>query len=113
LLPEARRLPGALVSMQALAVLGSTGSIGRQALAVAASHPERLRVTALTAGQDVETLAAQAARWSPRWLGLERAVEPVATRARLQAAVPAAEVRVGPGTAAAIPGDAGADVVVH
>ena len=30
--------------MRRLAVLGSTGSIGRQALAVAASAPERVRI---------------------------------------------------------------------
>ena len=33
-----------------LAILGATGSIGRQALEVAAAHPDRLRVTALAGG---------------------------------------------------------------
>ena len=42
-------------------VLGSTGSIGTQAIAVARQNPDRLRITALAAGGgDVATLADQA-----------------------------------------------------
>jgi 1-deoxy-D-xylulose-5-phosphate reductoisomerase len=42
-------------------VLGSTGSIGRQAIAVAQQNPDRLRITALAAGGgDVGLLAEQA-----------------------------------------------------
>ena len=36
--------------MKRIAILGSTGSIGRSALAVVDAHPDRLRVTALAAG---------------------------------------------------------------
>ena len=36
--------------MKRLAILGSTGSIGRSALAVVDAHPERLVVTGLAAG---------------------------------------------------------------
>ena len=43
-----------------LAILGSTGSIGTQALQVAALFPERLRVCALTANRSWEALARQA-----------------------------------------------------
>ena len=43
-----------------LAILGSTGSIGQQALEVAALFPGRLRVRALTAHRSWEALAAQA-----------------------------------------------------
>ena len=49
-----------------MAVLGSTGSIGRQALEVLAGLPERFEVVALAAGRDVATLGAQAAAWHPR-----------------------------------------------
>jgi 1-deoxy-D-xylulose-5-phosphate reductoisomerase len=45
--------------------LGSTGSIGTQALEVAAQHPERLRVTVLTAQRNWELLAQQALQWQP------------------------------------------------
>lgn len=48
-----------------IAVLGATGSIGTQTLAVAALFPEKLRVTALAAGSDWEGLAAQALRFRP------------------------------------------------
>ena len=40
-------------------MLGSTGSIGRQALDVAASHPDLIEVVGLVAGSDEEALAAQ------------------------------------------------------
>ncbi|HVL65486.1 MAG TPA: 1-deoxy-D-xylulose-5-phosphate reductoisomerase [Actinomycetota bacterium] len=41
-------------------VLGSTGSIGRQALDVIASAPDRFRLIGAAAGRDEETLTAQA-----------------------------------------------------
>ncbi len=49
-----------------IAVLGSTGSIGRNALEVIASHPERYRVVALAAGRNTEILAEQVQRFRPR-----------------------------------------------
>lgn len=51
--------------MRQLAIVGSTGSIGRQALEVVKAHPQRFRVAALAAGSDVETLAAQARTFRP------------------------------------------------
>jgi 1-deoxy-D-xylulose-5-phosphate reductoisomerase len=42
-----------------LALLGSTGSIGEQTLAVALEFPERFRVVALAAGRNVARLAEQ------------------------------------------------------
>jgi 1-deoxy-D-xylulose-5-phosphate reductoisomerase len=53
-----------------LAILGSTGSIGRSALAVVDAHPDRLAVVALAAGENAELLAAQAARHRPRLVGI-------------------------------------------
>jgi 1-deoxy-D-xylulose-5-phosphate reductoisomerase len=49
-----------------VAILGSTGSIGRQALDVIARHPERFEVVGLAAGRNVELLAEQAAVFRPR-----------------------------------------------
>jgi 1-deoxy-D-xylulose-5-phosphate reductoisomerase len=43
-----------------LAILGSTGSIGRQAIEVARAHPELLTVVALVAGNDSDALDEQA-----------------------------------------------------
>lgn len=48
-----------------VAVLGSTGSIGRQALDVLAAHHDRFEIAALAAGRDVTTLNAQIARHRP------------------------------------------------
>jgi 1-deoxy-D-xylulose-5-phosphate reductoisomerase len=48
-----------------IAILGSTGSIGRSALAVVARHPERFRVVALAAHQRVIELEAQVAEFQP------------------------------------------------
>ena len=52
--------------MKRLAILGSTGSIGRSALSVVDAHPERLQVTALAAGDNAAVLAEQIERYRPR-----------------------------------------------
>ncbi len=49
-----------------LVILGSTGSIGRQALEVVDEHPEHFEVVALAAGRSAALLAEQAARVQPR-----------------------------------------------
>ncbi len=51
--------------MKRVAILGSTGSIGQSALAVVAAHPDRLRVVALAAGENVARLAEQVAQFAP------------------------------------------------
>ncbi|MGO8951454.1 MAG: 1-deoxy-D-xylulose-5-phosphate reductoisomerase [Ktedonobacterales bacterium] len=52
-------------SRRAIAVLGSTGSIGRQTLDVVRAFPEDFRVVALAARSNVELLAEQAAEFAP------------------------------------------------
>jgi 1-deoxy-D-xylulose-5-phosphate reductoisomerase len=55
-------------------VLGSTGSIGRQAIAVAQQNPDRLRITGLAAGGgDVGLLAEQALALGVRTVAVARA----------------------------------------
>jgi 1-deoxy-D-xylulose-5-phosphate reductoisomerase len=49
-----------------VAILGSTGSIGCQALDVVREQPGRFEVVALAAGRSAGTLAAQAAEFRPR-----------------------------------------------
>ena len=51
--------------MKRLAILGSTGSIGRSALAVVDAHPTRLAVVALAAGDNDARLAKQVQRYQP------------------------------------------------
>ena len=52
--------------MRTVAVLGSTGSIGTQALDVVRANPDEYEVVALAAGSSVDALAAQAAELRPR-----------------------------------------------
>jgi 1-deoxy-D-xylulose-5-phosphate reductoisomerase len=56
-----------------VAVLGSTGSIGRSTLAVLARQRDHFRVVALTAGRNRADLDAQIAEWRPAYAGLARA----------------------------------------
>lgn len=49
-------------------MLGSTGSIGRSTLEVAASHPGEMRVVALSAHSKIDPLLSQARAIRPRWL---------------------------------------------
>ncbi len=56
--------------MKRIAILGSTGSIGRSALAVVAAHPDRLRVVGLAAGGNVDRFAAQVAAVRPQVISL-------------------------------------------
>ena len=51
--------------MKKVAILGSTGSIGRQTLDVIRTNPDKFRVTAICARRDAERLAAQAAEFNP------------------------------------------------
>jgi 1-deoxy-D-xylulose-5-phosphate reductoisomerase len=51
--------------MHRLAIIGSTGSIGCSALAVADAHPDRVRVVALAAGGNTSRFADQVERYEP------------------------------------------------
>jgi 1-deoxy-D-xylulose-5-phosphate reductoisomerase len=52
-------------NLKPIAILGSTGSIGRQTLAVVEALEGRFSVVALAAGGNLEVLAAQIARHRP------------------------------------------------
>jgi 1-deoxy-D-xylulose-5-phosphate reductoisomerase len=54
-----------------LTILGSTGSIGQQALDVVRRYPERFDVVGLSAGTDADALALQAAEFEPEYVALE------------------------------------------
>ena len=69
-----------------IAVLGSTGSVGEQTLAVAAQFPERFRVVALAAGRNVEKLAAQVNRFAPALVSVADATCAEELRARISGA---------------------------
>ncbi len=56
--------------MKRIAILGSTGSIGRSALSVVDAHPDQLCVVGLAAGANVELFAEQVARFRPAIVSL-------------------------------------------
>jgi len=56
--------------MPRIAILGSTGSIGQSALAVAAAHPDRLRVVALAAGENIARFVEQVALFTPNTIAM-------------------------------------------
>jgi 1-deoxy-D-xylulose-5-phosphate reductoisomerase len=69
--------------MRRLAVLGSTGSVGEQALAVAEAFPDRYAVVALAAGRNVEKLADQVRRFEPEVVSVVDAAAADLLRERL------------------------------
>ena len=66
-----------------LTILGSTGSVGEQALAVAEAFPERYPIAALAAGRNVEKLAQQVQRFRPELVSVADAALAGALRERL------------------------------
>ena len=51
--------------MRRVAVVGSTGSIGRSTLDVIAKHPSRLQLAGVAVRSRIDLLAAQVAQWQP------------------------------------------------
>jgi 1-deoxy-D-xylulose-5-phosphate reductoisomerase len=94
------------VSARRLVVLGATGTVGRSTLDVAARHPGRLRVHALTAHRDAAALFALCQQHRPAVAVL---VDPAAARElreRLKAAGLSVDVREGEAALAEIAADA-------
>jgi len=56
-------------AVKRVAVLGSTGSIGRQTLDVIRALPQRFRVVGLAAGKNLELLAEQIEEFKPEFIG--------------------------------------------
>ncbi|WP_418277295.1 1-deoxy-D-xylulose-5-phosphate reductoisomerase [Isoptericola jiangsuensis] len=102
---------------RSVTLLGSTGSIGTQAIDVVTSHPGRFRVEALAAGgADVELLAAQVDLLGARSVAVADASRRddlvAALAARLGPRAAEVEVLAGPDAATELAGR-GADVVLN
>lgn len=69
--------------MKRIAILGSTGSIGRSTLSVAESYPERFQIVALAAGHNVDAAFEQARRWHPRVISTAEERDAESLRQRL------------------------------
>jgi 1-deoxy-D-xylulose-5-phosphate reductoisomerase len=70
--------------MKRIAILGSTGSIGRSTLSVAESYPNRFEIVTLAAGSNVEAALEQACRWRPRMISIAAEADANALRSRLK-----------------------------
>jgi 1-deoxy-D-xylulose-5-phosphate reductoisomerase len=69
--------------MKNLAILGSTGSIGRSTLSLVESYPERFRVLTLAAGRNLDAAYEQARRWRPMLVSLAGEADAEQLRSRL------------------------------
>lgn len=61
--------------MKKIAILGSTGSIGRQTMELLAAHPEDFELTALACGHNIERMAEQVRHFHPKLVSVGDAME--------------------------------------
>ena len=82
--------------MKRIAILGSTGSIGRSTESVVESHPGRFQIVTLAAGQNVDRAFEQTQRWKPRLISMStpQGADELRTRLR-QAGLTGTEVAEG------------------
>ena len=59
--------------MKRIAILGSTGSIGKSTLSIVESFPDRFSVVSMAAGNNVDLAFEQARRWRPQLLSMATA----------------------------------------
>jgi 1-deoxy-D-xylulose-5-phosphate reductoisomerase len=94
--------------MKTVSLVGSTGSIGTQAIDVISSQPDQYRVVAIGGARSVDALVAQAARLRPDQVAIADEARAQDLRSRVPAGT---EVLAGPGAMAEIARHA--DVVVN
>ncbi|HXF37882.1 MAG TPA: 1-deoxy-D-xylulose-5-phosphate reductoisomerase, partial [Actinomycetota bacterium] len=98
--------------MRSIVVLGSTGSIGTQALEVVRRNPDRFRVVGLSAGTNHELLVGQIREFLPPFVAIadEEAARDLRERLRGLREV---EILVGPDAAETLARDVDADLVLN
>ncbi len=72
------------MSMKRIAILGSTGSIGRSTLSVAEAYPDRFKIVALAVGSNLDAAFEQACRWHPRVISIAAEADADALSSRLK-----------------------------
>lgn len=95
--------------MKRIAILGSTGSIGTQALDVIAQRPEEFSVEALTCGANIDLFRRQLAAYRPRLAVTAREAD----ARRLQAEFPQIEFLHGMDGIVAAAAESGAEMVLN
>jgi len=98
--------------MQAITVLGATGSIGVSTLDVLARHPDKYSVFALTAHRQIEKLAGQCLQFKPTYAVVADDGAAVALQALLSAQGSATEVLFGREALCAVSSAEGVDTVM-
>jgi 1-deoxy-D-xylulose-5-phosphate reductoisomerase len=100
--------------LKQLAILGSTGSIGRQCLSVVEALPERFGVVALAAGSNVEELVGQIERHKPEVVSVGDAtkVDPLSNALRDKGIARLPEIHHGREGMLAVGTHSKADIVV-
>ena len=100
--------------MKRIAILGSTGSIGRQCLSVVDSLPGQFEVCAIAAGGNIELAAAQAARYRPKLVsaGSEAGARELGERLRGSHLEPLPEILFGAEGLESVATHPDADIVV-
>ena len=93
-----------------VAVLGSTGSIGRQTLEVAAAHPDRVQIVALAAHSSARLLAEQAVAFGVKRVGIASEAAADAVREVVPDDV---SVRSGAAAVVALAEDPDVDIVLN
>jgi 1-deoxy-D-xylulose-5-phosphate reductoisomerase len=97
-----------------IAILGSTGSIGRQCLSVVEALPERFGIVALAAGGNLEELSGQIARHQPEVVSVADAgkADELAARLRTARISPLPAIHYGRDGMMAVGTHAGAEIMV-
>ncbi len=72
--------------MKRIAILGSTGSIGRSTLNIVESYPDKFQVVTMAAGNNLELALEQARRWQPKVLSVANEKDADALRNQLRQA---------------------------
>jgi 1-deoxy-D-xylulose-5-phosphate reductoisomerase len=98
--------------MRSLVILGSTGSVGTQALDVVRRNPDRFRVVGLSAGANQELLVGQIREFLPPLVAIADEEAAADVREKL-AGITGVEVLVGPDAAETLARDAEADMVLN
>jgi 1-deoxy-D-xylulose-5-phosphate reductoisomerase len=75
-----------LILMKRIAILGSTGSIGRSTLSVVESYPERFEIISLAAGKNLDAAYEQGVRWRPKLISVASEADAEVLRSRLKSA---------------------------
>src|SRR5579871_3906849 len=100
--------------MKRIAILGSTGSIGRSTLSIVESFPDRFSVVSMAAGNNVELAFQQVRRWRPHLVSMANAEAADQLQGKLKKTGLSNEIEISHGSKGAVQVSthSGADFVV-